>query len=136
MCLLFFRYIIYRSHRLMKTSSIAVIAINIQSDSILRQTNKVHFLTEKNIISNYTGTTSKHAEELQLRSASCTKIHKTTLNYIKPYLTSSNYTKLHQLTPNYTKLQQTTLNNTELYKLRKTAIGLPSELQCTRLKLI
>ena len=40
-------YIINRSHRLMKTSSIAVIAINIQSDSILRQTNKVHFLTEK-----------------------------------------------------------------------------------------
>ena len=36
------------------------------------------------------------------RDASCTKIHKTTLNYIKPYLTSSNYTKL----------QQTTLNNT------------------------
>ena len=88
----------------MKTGSIAVGAINIQSDSIVRQANKVQFLTEKNIIPNYTRTTPNYAEELQLRSASCTKIHKTTLNYIKPYLTSSNYTKLHQLSPNYNKL--------------------------------
>ena len=87
----------------MKTSNIAVVAINIQSDSIVRQANKVQFLTEKNIIPNYTRTTPNYAEELQLRSASFNKIHKTTLNYIKPYLTTSNDTKLHQLTPNYNK---------------------------------
>ena len=97
----------------MKTSSIAVVAINIQRDSIVRQTNKVNCLTEKILYR----TTSELHETMLLRTASCTKIHKTALNYIKPYLTSSNYTKLHQLTPNYTKLQQTILNNTK-FKLR------------------
>ena len=112
-------YIINRSHRLMKTSSIAVIAINIQSDSILRQTNKVHVLTEKIL---YRTTPELHQTMLK--------------NFSYVQHPAPKFTKLHQTTPTYSKLQQTTLNNTELYKLRKTAIGLPSELQCTRLKLI
>ena len=102
----------------MKTSSIAVIAINIQIDSILRQTNKVHFLTEKIL---YRTTPELHQTMLK--------------NFSYVQHPAPKFTKLHQTTPTYSKLQQTTLNNTELYKLRKTAIGLPSELQCTRLKL-
>ena len=93
----------------MKTSSIAVIAINIQIDSILRQTNKVHFLTEKNIISNYTGTTPNHAEELQLRSASCTKIHKTAPNYTNLLQTTTNYTKQHRIVQTTKNCNRTTI---------------------------
>ena len=102
----------------MKTSSIAVIAINIQIDSILRQTNKVHFLTEKILYR-----TTPELRQTMLKNFS----------YVQH--PAPKFTKLHQTTPTYSKLQQTTLNTTELYKLRKTAIGLPSKLQCTRLKL-
>ena len=96
-------YIINRSHRLMKTSSIAVIAINIQSDSILRQTNKVHFLTEKIL---YRTTPELHQTMLK--------------NFSYVQHPAPKFTKLHQTTPTYSKLHQTTTNYTKQHRIVQT----------------
>ena len=96
-------YIINRSHRLMKTSSIAVIAINIQSDSILGQTNKVHFLTEKIL---YRTTPELHQTMLK------------NFSYIQH--PAPKFTKLHQTTPTYSKLHQTTTNYTKQHRIVQT----------------
>ena len=122
----------------MKTGSIAVGAINIQSDSIVRQANKVYFLTEKILyqtIPELHQTMLKNFSYVQHPSTKFTKLHWTTSNHTWLHQTTTNYTNLLQTTTNYTKQHKTTQNNTK-YKLWKTAIGLPSELQCTRLELI
>ena len=93
----------------MKTGSIAVGAINIQSDSIVRQANKVHFLTEKILyqtIPELHQTMLKNFSYVQHPSKKFTKLHWTT----------SNHTWLHQTTPNYTNLLQTTTNYTKQHK--------------------
>ena len=122
----------------MKTGSIAVGAINIQSDSIVRQANKVHFLTEKILyqtIPELHQIMLKNFSYVQHPSTKFTKLHWTTSNHTWLHQTTPNYTNFLQTTTNYTKQHKTTQNNTK-YKLWKTAIGLPFELQCTRLELI
>ena len=122
----------------MKTSSIAVGAINIQSDSIVRQANKVHFLTEKILyqtIPELHQIMLKNFSYVQHPSTKFTKLHWTTSNHTWLHQTTPNYTNFLQTTQNNTKQHKTTQNNTK-YKLWKTAIGLPFELQCTRLELI
>ena len=132
----------------MKTDSIAVGAINIQSDSIVRQANKVHFLTEEILYQtipelhqtmlknfSYVQHPSTKFTKLHWTTSNHTWLHQTTPNYTNFLQTTTNYTKQHKTTQNNTKQHKTTQNNTK-YKLWKTAIGLPSELQCTRLELI
>ena len=93
----------------MKTSSIAVVAINIQSDSIVRQANKVHFLTEKILYQ-----TTPELHQTMLKNFSYVQ-HPST-KFTKLHWTTSNHTWLHQTTPNYTNLLQTTTNYTEQHK--------------------
>ena len=93
----------------MKTSSIAVGAINIQSDSIVRQANKVHFLTEKILYQ-----TIPELHQIMLKNFSYVQ-HPST-KFTKLHWTTSNHTWLHQTTPNYTNFLQTTTNYTKQHK--------------------
>ena len=96
----------------MKTSSIAVIAINIQIDSILRQTNKVHFLTEK-ILYRTTPelrqTMLKNFSYVQHPAPKFTKLHQTTPTYSKLHQTKTNYTKQHRIVQTTKNCNRTTI---------------------------
>ena len=95
----------------MKTSNIAVVAINIQSDSIVRQTNKVNFLTEKILYQ-----TTPELHQTMLKNFSY-------VQHPASHQTIPDFIKLHQLTPNttnYTKQHKTTqtTQNTNYEKLQ------------------
>ena len=93
----------------MKTSNIAVVAINIQSDSIVRQTNKVHFLTEKILYQ-----TTPELHQTMLKNFSY-------VQHPASHQTIPDFIKLHQTTPTYSKynkLHQTTQNNTNNTKYK------------------
>ena len=96
----------------MKTGSIAVGAINIQSDSIVRQANKVHFLTEKY----YTKLYQNYTKQCWRTSATFSILQQNSQNYTELHQTIPDFIKLHQTTPTFSKLQQTTLNNTKQHK--------------------